>query len=103
MQWERTGAGARQEGVESDGGTDTIGEAQRGRERMVNGKAILVGQTGQVEVPADSKADVSSHGFWEQGTTAMFDIRIVNLNASSYLRMTPVKALAKAEKEKKEL
>ena len=33
----------------------------------------------------------------------IFDIRIVNLNASSYLRMTPEKALAKAEKEKKNL
>ena len=33
----------------------------------------------------------------------MFDIRIVNLNTGSYLHMTPEKALAKAEKEKKEL
>ena len=33
----------------------------------------------------------------------MFDIIIVNLDAGSYLRMTPEKALAKAEKEKKDL
>ena len=33
----------------------------------------------------------------------MFDIRIVNLYAGSYLRMTPEKALAKTEKEKKDL
>ena len=33
----------------------------------------------------------------------MFDIRIVNLNTGSYLRMTPENALAKAEKEKKVL
>ena len=33
----------------------------------------------------------------------MFDIRIVNLDAGSYLRMTPEKALAKAEKENKDL
>ena len=33
----------------------------------------------------------------------MFDIRIVNLNAGSYLRMTPQKALAKVEMEKKDL
>ena len=33
----------------------------------------------------------------------MFDIRIVNLNAGSYLRMTPEKALAKSEKERKDL
>ena len=33
----------------------------------------------------------------------MFDIRIVNLYAGTYLRMTSEKALAKAEKEKKDL
>ena len=33
----------------------------------------------------------------------MFDILIVNLDTGSYLRMTPEKALAKAEKEKKDL
>ena len=33
----------------------------------------------------------------------MFDIRIVNLDAGSYLHLTPVKALAKAEKENKYL
>ena len=33
----------------------------------------------------------------------MFDIRIVNLDAGSYLRMTPEKALAKADKGKKDL
>ena len=33
----------------------------------------------------------------------MFDIRIFNLDASSYLRMTQEKALTKAEKEKKDL
>ena len=33
----------------------------------------------------------------------MFNIRIVNLDAGSYLLMTPEKDLAKAEKEKKDL
>ena len=32
----------------------------------------------------------------------MFDIRIVNLNASSYLHLTPEKALTKTEKKKKD-
>ena len=72
-----------------DGGTDTVG-------RTVNREAGLVDQTGQVLVPAESRADVSAHGFWKGGTTVMFDIRIVNLNAGSYLCMTPEKALAKA-------
>ena len=67
-------------------------------EWTINETAILIGQPGQVVVPAESRTDVSTHGFWEQGTTAMFDIRIVNLDASSYLRMTPEKALAKVKK-----
>ena len=62
--------------------------------------AIFVGQLGQVVEPADSRADISAHGFWRRGTTTMSNIRIVNLDAGSYLRMTPEKALAKAEKEK---
>ena len=33
----------------------------------------------------------------------MFDIRIVNLDAGSYLRMTPEKTLVKVEKENKDL
>ena len=95
MQGERTGAGAWQEGGEADGSMETVGWT-------VNGAARLAGQPGQVVVPAESKADVSAHSFWKRGTTAMFDIRIVNLDAGSYLRMTPEKDL-EAEKEKKDL
>ena len=76
----------RKEGGEADGGTDRI-----------------VGQPGQVVVPAELRADVRAHSFWKRGTTAMFDIRIFNLDAGSYLRMTPEKALAKVEKEKNDL
>ena len=96
VQGERTRDGARQEGVVADGGTETVGEAQGGSGRTVNGSDRLVEQPLQVVVPAESRADVSTHGFWKQGTTAMFDIRIVNLNKGSYPRMTPEKALAKA-------
>ena len=103
MQGERTGAGARQEGEEADGGTEAVGESQGGRARTVNGAARLIGKPGQVVVPAESRADVSDHGFWKRGTAAMFDIRIFNLDAGSYLRMGPEKALAKADKEKKYL
>ena len=44
------------------------------------------------------RSDVRAHGF-----PAMFNIIIVNLDAGSYLRMMPEKALAKEEKEKKDL
>ena len=96
MQGERTGAGARQEGEEAYGGTETVG-------RTVNGAARLAGQSGQIVVPVESIPDIIPHSFWKRGTTAMFDIRLVNLEAGSYLRMMPEKALAKAVKEKKDL
>ena len=96
VQGERTGAGARQEGGEADGGTDNVG-------RTVKGSVRLVGQPVQVILPSELREDVSAHEFWKWGTTAMFDIRIVNLDAGSYLRMTLEKTLAKAEKEKKDL
>ena len=86
----------RQEGGEGGGGTETLG-------RTVDGAARLVGQTLQVVVPAESRVDVSAHSFWKWGTTAMFDIRIVILDAVSYLRMKPEQDLAKAKKEKKDL
>ena len=94
MQGERTGAVARQEGGDANGGTDTVG-------RTVNEAVRLVGQPGQVVVLEELRADISAHGFWKRGATAMFDIIIANLDAGSYLHMTPEKALTKADKEKK--
>ena len=99
VQGETTGDEARQEIGTADGGTETVGEAQGGRVRTVNGSARLSGQLVQVLVPADLGAGVSAHGFWKRGTTAMFDIEIVNLDAGSYLRMTLEKAVVKAKKE----
>ena len=43
------------------------------------------GATVQAKVPDESQADVSVHDFWKWGTFALFDTRIVNLDASSYL------------------
>ena len=60
----------------------------------MNKADILAGRPGQVQVPADLRAYVSSHGFWKRGTTVMFDIIIINLDAGSYLRMTPEKNFA---------
>ena len=58
-------------------------------------------EAGQIQVPAESMADVRTHGFWTWGTTEMFGIIIVNLDAGSFLRMTPKKALEKTDKDKK--
>ena len=68
---------------------NTVGEAQGGNVRTVNGENRLVGQPGQVQVPAESRVGVSAHGFCKRGTTTIFDIRIVNLDAGSYLHMIP--------------
>ena len=67
----------------------------------MNGEAALPRRPGKVEVPAELRADVSTHGFWKRETTTMFDIRIANIDAGSYLRMTPEKSLEKAEKKRR--
>ena len=67
LQRESNGAGARQEGGVSNGGTDTVGESQGGSGWPVTRTARLVGQPVQVQVPAESRSDVSAHGFWKQG------------------------------------
>ena len=64
VQGERTGAGAQQEGGEDDSGTDTIG-------RAVKRAVRLIGQPGQLVVPAESRADVSAHSSWKRGTTVI--------------------------------
>ena len=92
-----------QDGGTADVGADTVGEPQGLSAPTVNGAAILARSPGQVQVPAELREGVSPHGFWKRGTTAMFDILIVNLGAGSYLSITSEKALAKAEKEKKDL
>ena len=95
-----TRSGARQDGGSDNGGTDTVGESQGGRARTVNRAARSILQPGQVEVNAESRADVSTHGFWKRGTTVMFDIQIFNLDAGSYLRMTPKKKILQSQRRK---
>ena len=59
--------------------------------------ATLVNGTGGSE-PEETRANFGAHGFWRQWTTMLFDVCIVNLDASSYLFMAPEKARVKAEK-----
>ena len=51
VQGERTGDGARQEGGEANGGTETVEEAHGGRSRTVNGADRLVGQPVKLVLP----------------------------------------------------
>ena len=46
----------------------------------------------------ESRADVSANVLWKWYTTALFDMRIVNLDTGSYLCQTSAKALETAEK-----
>ena len=55
----------------------------------------------QVIAPEETRVGVSSHKLCNRGTTAMFDIHIINLDSGSYLRMILQKVLAKAEKDNK--
>ena len=48
------------------------------------------------------RGDVSAHGFWSRGTTAIFDIRVTDTDASSYRNTDPLKVLKRQEKEKKD-
>ena len=56
--------------------------------------------TGQATVPDESRVNVSVHGFWKWGTTALFDMLIFHLHAGSYLRQTSAKALVTVDKDK---
>ena len=100
LQEERTGSGVRQDGVTVEGGAVISRESQGGGGSgwTVNGADVLVGSPGQVQVPEELRAYVSTHGFWKLGTTAMFNIQIINLDAGSYLHMTPENALTNADK-----
>ena len=59
VQGERTGAGARQEGRESNGGVDTVESDQGGRARTVN-RAAALGM--EVEEDRDSEGEEGGEG-----------------------------------------
>ena len=69
VQGERTGARAQQEGGTSKGGVDIVVESRRGGGilQTVIGASVLSKRPGQLEVPSESRADVSAHGFWKMG------------------------------------
>ena len=53
---------------------------------------------GHATVPDESQADVSVHGFWNWGTSALFDKQIFNLYAGSYVRQTSTYYLVTTKK-----
>jgi hypothetical protein len=54
------------------------------------------------QTPPTSKCgDVSAHGFWQRGRTAIFDVRITDTQSCSYRSKDYQKELAQQENEKK--
>ena len=66
VQGKRTRSGVRQKRGTAGGGADTEVESQGGRGKTVYSVDRLVGRPGQIELPSESRADVSAHGFWKR-------------------------------------
>ena len=47
------------------------------------------------------RADLAVRGVWERQTEVLFDIRVIDTDAQSYVNCTPMEVLGVAEKEKK--
>ena len=58
-------------------------------------------RSGVTQVEAELRGDVAAHGFWKRGNTAIFDIRVMDLEAPSQRNSDPKKVLARHEREKK--
>ena len=56
---------------------------------------------GRGPVEAELRGDVAAHGFWRRGTTAIFDIRITDLDNPSQRNSDPNTILLRHEAEKK--
>jgi hypothetical protein len=53
------------------------------------------------EPTPELRGDVSVHGFWRRGTTAVFDVRVTDTDQPSNRGVDPVKVLKRHETEKK--
>ena len=48
------------------------------------------------------RGDVAAHGFWSRGSTAIFDVRVTDTDATSNRNTEPAKVLRRQEKAKKD-
>ena len=79
-----------------DASAREINPSAKSYEPKINSRTVKEernGAGGQATVPDESRVDVFVHGFWKWGTTALFDMRKVNLDAGSYLCQMYAKAL----------
>ena len=103
VQGENTRSRAQREGETVEDNLEIVRDSQGGGKngRTTNRSAGLARRHGHVALSADLRSDVSVHRFWNWVTTVIFDVRIIKLNAGSYVHMTPEYFLAKAEKDNK--
>ena len=74
------------------------------------GTGVNAGQRGDAEVAADSngnlgdesRGDVSAHGLYKRGQSAVMDICVTDTDANSYKQTSSEKVLEKAAKRKKD-
>jgi len=58
------------------------------------------GTTGSTTTIAD-RGDIAAHGFWNRGTTTVFDIRVTDVDSPSYRGSPAARVLLNQEKAKK--
>ena len=84
------GYGGRSEGGEGrDDMVGTCGSNGDGSNGSDRPEMTILGNGSWREAPEDTRENVRAHGFCKRGTTTLFGVKIVNLNAGSYLRMSP--------------
>ena len=60
--------------------------------------------SGGAQTPGDDRelrGDISAHGFWKRGSTAIFDVRVTDVDNPSQRTQDPGKVIKRHEKEKK--
>ena len=79
------------------------------RDTICSLASLVWGQVVKEPVASDSLvsdtgalvADIAIRGVWQRQATALFDVRVIDTDAKSYLRQSPQSVLATAEREKK--
>jgi hypothetical protein len=59
----------------------------------------IAGASGTEPLP-ELRGDVGAHGFWKDGMTTIFDVRVTDTDAPSYKKSDPIKVLKRQENEK---
>ena len=75
--------------------------AHHGRQRAPRGTSTPTAIPPQTPNTTEERGDVGCFGFWADGRETIFDLRVTDTDAKSYLPIEVSKVLARQEKEKK--